>query len=166
MSETTTAPVGLRQRPLDLILVIFFAIFAFTSLVMELYIVFDVDLRHSSDPFARLWYFYAARWDPIFLATPLFLKVMCAIDAFVFGPFYLVLIYAFVRRRNWIRIPALIFVSAIVYSTIVYFAVELIGESHRADMLMVVLINVPYTIVPLWLAYRVRHAEPFSPAGR
>ena len=152
----------LRDRPFDLVLVIFFAIFAFTSLVMEMYIVFGVDLRRASDPLGRLWHFYAARWDPLFLDTPLYLKVMCGIDGFLFGPFYLVLIYAFARSRDWIRVPALLFVAAIVYSTLVYFAVELLGEARRADLLMVVLVNVPYTIVPLLLAYRVRQARPFG----
>ena len=152
----------LRERPLDVVLVGFFCLFAFTSLVMEMYVVFGVDLRSARDPMARAWHFYAASWDPIFLDTPLWLRVMCGIDAFVFGPFYVVLIYAFVRGRDWIRLPALVFVSAIVYSTLVYFGVELLGEGARANLPMVVLVNVPYTLVPLLLAWRMRRPRPFA----
>lgn len=156
---------ALRARPIDLGLVVCFAIFAFTSLVMEMYITFEIDLAASTDPFGRLWHFYAASWDPIFLDVPLYLWVMCTIDAFVFGPFYLVLIYALVRERDWIRIPAFVYVSAIVYSTIVYFGIELIGERHRANMWMVVAVNIPYTIVPLVLAWRLRRPAPFGSAA-
>ena len=143
----------------DRVLVGFFALFAFTSLVMEPYFVFGIDY-HRHDPFAAGWLFYS-QFDPAFLDRPLWLRIMCGIDLFLFGPFYLILIYAFVKRRNWIRVPALLYVSAIVYSTILYFAWEFVSERGRANLLMVVVINIPYTLVPLWLAWRVRAADPF-----
>ncbi|MFN7952714.1 MAG: emopamil-binding family protein [bacterium] len=152
----------LGNRALDRVLVACFALFAFTSLAMEPYVVFGLDLRRAGDPLAAGWLFYASRWDPAFLDPPLFLRVMCAIDCFVFGPFYLVLIYAFVKRREWIRAPALVFVGAVVYSTLVYFGWELSSERGRADLPMVVLVNVPYTVVPLVLAARLRRSPPFT----
>ena len=147
---------------MDRLLILAFACFCVTSLVFEMFIVFDVDLVAATDPVGRIWYWYASSFDPIFLDTPLWLRVMCAIDAFVFGPFYLVLIYAFVRRREWIRLPALCYVSAIVYSTVVYFAVELIAEAGRADLLWVVVINIPYTLVPLVVGWRVWRSPVFE----
>jgi hypothetical protein len=148
-------PTPLRRRPLDLVLVACYALFAFTSLVMEMYIVFGVDLRDpGADPFARAWAFYC-RWDPLFYDTPTWLRIMCGVDGFVFGPFYLVLIWALVREREWIRVPALVYVGAIVYSTLVYFGYEFVVEAGRANLAMVVLVNVPYTIMPLVLAWRV-----------
>jgi hypothetical protein len=148
-------PTPLRRRPFDLLLVATFALFAFTSLVMEMYIVFGVDLRDpGSDPFARAWALYCT-WDPIFLDTPLWLRIMCGIDGFVFGPFYLVLVWALAKERAWIQLPALLYAAAIVYSTIVYFGYEFIAEAGRADMTMVVLVNIPYTIMPLALAWRM-----------
>lgn len=157
----TPPPPSLRERPLDLFLVACFCLFAFTSLVMEMYIVFDVDLRTASDPLGRAWRFYC-QWDPLFLDTPLWLRIMCGIDGFVFGPFYLVAIYALVRRRPWIRLPALLYVAAIVYSTLVYFGYEFIAERERANLLMVTLINVPYTIIPLVFGWRMWRARPFG----
>ncbi|KIG18403.1 hypothetical protein DB30_00688 [Enhygromyxa salina] len=151
----------LSQRRLDLALVACFCVFAFTSLVMEMYIVFGVDLRAATDPFGSAWRFYA-QWDPLFFDTPLWLRIMCGIDGFVFGPFYLVLIWAFVRGHAWIRIPALLYVSAIVYSTLVYFGYEFVAERERANLAMVVLVNVPYTIVPIVLGWRVRARDPFA----
>mmetsp|Transcript_30982 Transcript_30982/g.48286 ORF Transcript_30982/g.48286 Transcript_30982/m.48286 type:complete len:95 (-) Transcript_30982:69-353(-) len=80
---------------------------------------------------------------------------MCTIDGFVFGPFYLYLIYSFITRNNNVKSPAIFYVGAIVYSTIVYFGVEFVEERERADLLWVFIINIPYTIVPLILGWRV-----------
>jgi hypothetical protein len=150
------------RRPFDLALVCFFALAAFTSLVMEPYFVFGVDYHRPGDPFAAGWLLYATSWDPAFVDRPLFLRVICGIDLFVFGPFYLVLIYAFIKRRDWIRLPGLLYASAIVYSTVEYFAWEFIGERSRANLAMVVVCNIPYTVMPLLAAYRLRHPNPFS----
>lgn len=156
--------IPLKQRPLDIFLVACFAVFAFTSLVYEQYIVFGVDLAATTDPIGRSWYWYARSFDPIFLDTPLWLRIMCGIDAYLFGPFYLVLIYAFVRARDWIRIPALIYGAAIVYSTLVYFSWEVLDAGNRAEanLPMIFLVNIPYTLVPLLLMWRVWHPLPFE----
>ena len=162
------AVMPLRSRPFDAFLVFWFCLFAVSSLVYEQFIVFGIDLSRTTDIFGRSWYWYAASFDPIFLETPLWLRIMCTIDAYVFGPFYLVLIYALVRERNWIRIPALLYGTAIVYSTVVYFGYEFLDEANRAeaDLLAVFIVNVPYTIVPLLLMWRMRRGEPFASPGR
>lgn len=154
----------LRQRPLDAVLVFFFCVFAATSLVYEQYIVFDVDLSKTTDVFGRSWYWYARSFDPIFLETPLWLRIMCTVDAYVFGPMYLVLIFAFIKACNWVRVPALVYGSAIVYSTVVYFGWEFLDARNRAEanLLAVTIVNIPYTVVPLLLMWRVREPEPFA----
>jgi len=154
----------LRRRPLDAFLVFWFCLFAVSSLVYEQFIVFGVDLSAATDIFGRSWYWYARSFDPIFLDTPSWLRVMCTIDAYVFGPFYLVLIYALVREQNWIRIPALLYGAAIVYSTLVYFGYEFLDEANRAhaNLLAVLLVNIPFTLLPLLLMWRVRHPDPFG----
>ena len=155
----------LRKRPFDAFLVCWFTVFALTSLVYEQFVVFGVDLAATGDPFGRSWYWYARMFDPVFLAPPLWLRIMCAIDAYVFGPCYLVLIYAFTRCRNWIRVPALLYGAAIVYSTLVYFAWEVLDPANRAqaNLLGVFVVNIPYTIVPLLLLWRVRRPDVFVP---
>ena len=159
----------LRARPFDVFLIVWFCVFAVTSLIYEQYIVFGVDLAATTDVFGRSWYWYASSFDPVFLDTPLWLRIMCGIDAFVFGPFYLVLIYALARGRNWIRVPALLYGAAIVYSTVVYFGWEFLDPGNRADahLLGVFVVNIPYTVVPLLLMWRMRRRDPFpEPAER
>ncbi len=65
------------------------------------------------------------------------------------------------------RIPALLYGSAIVYSTLVYFGWEFLDETNRAqaNLVAVLLVNIPYTIVPILPMWRVRHREPFGGAG-
>ncbi len=154
----------LRERPGDAALVFFFGIFAITSFVYEPFITFGVDLSKSTSLVGRSWFWYAESFDPVFLDTPLWLRIMCTIDFVVFGPCYLVFIYAFIKDRDWVRVPALIYGSAIVYSTLVYFGWEFLDANNRAhaNLAMVVLINIPYTIVPLALMWRVRRPKPFS----
>lgn len=154
----------ISSRPLDLFLVAWFVVFAFTSLVYEQYIVFGVDLAASTDLIGRSWYWYASSFDPVFLDTPLWLRIMCGIDAYVFGACYPVFIYAFIRGRDWVRLPALLYGAAIVYSTLVYFGWEFLDAANRteANLPMVLLVNIPYTLVPLLLMWRVRRPRPFS----
>jgi hypothetical protein len=154
----------LRKRPLDAFLVCCFCMFAVSSLIYEQFIVFGMDLSTTTDPFGRSWYWYALSFDPVFLDTPLWLRIMCAIDGYVFGPCYLLFIFAFVKERNWVRIPALLYGSAIVYSTVVYFGWEFLDHANRAqaNLFAVFVVNIPYTVVPLLLMWRVRHPEPFG----
>jgi hypothetical protein len=157
--------IPLRARPLDAFLVFWFCVFCVSSFIYEQFIVFGVDLSTTESVFGRSWYWYAKSFDPVFLDPPLWLRVMCTIDGYIFGACYPVFIYAFARRRNWVRIPALLYGSAIVYSTLVYFGWEFLDPANRADanLLAVFVINVPYTLVPLLLMWRVRHPDPFCP---
>ncbi len=103
----------LHRRPLDLILVTFFVLFAFTSLVMEPYFVFGLLVCRA-------------------LGSDL--------------------------PRGTAALAHHLFASAMVYSTVVYFAIEIIGERGRANLPMVIAINVPYTLVALVLGWRLRRA--------
>ncbi len=154
----------LRERPFDVFLVFCFSVFAVSSFIYEQFVVFGIDLSTARDVFGRSWYWYARSFDPVFLDPPLWLRIMCTIDGYVFGACYPVFIYAFVRGRNWVRIPALLYGSAIVYSTLVYFGWEFLDEANRAEanLLAVFVVNIPYTVVPLLLMWRVRHPEPFT----
>jgi hypothetical protein len=149
-----------RLPPIDRVLIACFALFAFTSIFMEPYVTFGVDLTRAGGPLARAWYFYARSWDPLFLDPPLYLRVMTGVDEWIFGPMYVVLIYAFLRRREWIRAPALLYCGAIVYSTLVYFLTEFLGEGQRANLAMVTAVNIPYAIIPCALAWRFWGSGP------
>jgi hypothetical protein len=161
----SSRPIRPPLQPVDRVLIGAFCVFAFTSIFMEPYIVFAVDLRHATDPLGRLWHFYASHWDPLFFDHPFYMRVMTGIDEWVYGPMYLLLIYAFVRRANWIRTPALLYGGAIIYSTLVYFLVEFLSQAHRANLAMVLVVNIPYTVIPGVLVWRMWAGDPFPAAG-
>jgi hypothetical protein len=106
---------------------------------------------------------YAA-WagDDFLLADNAFARVTTAISGFVYGPFYLVLVYAFVRGRNWIRVPALIYAGAILHGMIEYTAWEFgIGPAPTRPLVFWAF-NGPYALVPALLVWRMWRDEPFS----
>jgi hypothetical protein len=100
-----------------------------------------------------LWMIYA-HWDPLFLEVPLWLRVLCSIEVFVFGPLYLITAWGILRRASWLKALALPFSGALVYSTGVYFTMELLEAMPGTNMLMVFAVNLPWTIVPLMLMWR------------
>lgn len=156
---------------LELVLAAWFAVFVVTSLIFEAYVVFDVDIATrpdgSYDPFLWCWWWYATSFDPLFLRTPLWLRVMCGIDMVAFGPFHAVLVRALTRKggiATWgpgMRAATIAYVSAIVYSTVVYFGAEA-GDWWEGrdghDMLAVLVVNIPWTIVPLVLLWAMLRA--------
>lgn len=151
------------RRPLDRVFIVAFSIFAFTSLVLEQWIVFGVDLRAATDPIGQAWRWYAESFDPLLFERLLSIRVMFGIDAFVFGTFYIVLVYAFIRRRNWIRMPALLYGAAMFYSVVVYVLMEAFSEhAAQTNLPMVLLIGAPYTVMPLLLMYRMWKPDPFG----
>lgn len=154
---------------LDRVLLSTFALFLFVAWFFEPYVVYlcpDWDLRTpecQATITGQLWHYYAVTFDPIFLQLPLWLRIVCSLDTFLFGPFYLASIYAFATSQQgspWYRLVALPYSGALLYSTVVYFAYEVIAEAHRASMLWVFLINLPWTLAPVLLVLRLQLEPP------
>ena len=179
----------LSQRGYDWIFIIVFSAFVFTSFAADL-----VNAVTRPDPdsgyfWARAVYnAYAVGNDPLLIANPLFLRVMTAISAFLFGPFYIVLVIAFIKGKNWIRPFALVYVGMIIESMIVLLVVEFAGDLALFEMMgaggvksaaelaeegltpslavlrpgKFLLYNLPYKLFPLLLAVRMWRPKPFS----
>lgn len=149
------------MRTLDSILVVCLWIFAFTALVFEPLYYFGCNWNYDNCAEASsiirivgdIWLIYG-RWDPLFLKIPPFLQVMCAIEVFVFGPLYAITAYGLQYQRKWLPSVALPFTAALFYSTVVYFGVEFLFTEPGTDVFMVFVINIPWSIVPVLLAYR------------
>lgn len=102
-----------------------------------------------------LWSLYTF-FDPIFEQPPLWLRVMCWIEVLVFGPLYFVSAFALEHRKPWARSLILPFAGALLYSTLVYFSLELGSEAvPGTNDVVVVLVNAPWTVLPLLLVYLV-----------
>jgi hypothetical protein len=163
--------IPLRERPADWLFVLAFAFFAFSSACSDALVACGVAIAPDSPSFwARANYWYAAGTDPLLLTPPPSLRVQTFVSAFVFGPFYLVLVYAFARGCDWVRIPAIVYAAAMLYGMVVFLGTEFLGGLRPTNLPRFLAFNLPYVAVPLLLAWRVRRPHPFSaltsPAGR
>ena len=187
MNDERVRPLG--QRGYDWIFIIVFSAFVFTSFAADL-----VNAVSRPDPdsgyfWARAVYnAYALGNDPLLIANPTFLRAMTAISAFLFGPFYIVLVIAFIKGKNWIRPFALLYAGMIIESMIVLLVVEFAGDLSLYETMgaggvktaaelaekgltpslavlrpgKFLLYNLPYKLFPLLLAVRMWRPRPFS----
>ena len=136
-----------------------------------------VDWRISHCPdgaINSLWRTYIS-WDPLFIRVPPFLRIMCSIEVFVFGPSYALMALALRQPAppRWFPGFALAFSGALLYSTAVFFTYEvLFAPRDFVNLPMVCLVNAPWSLLPLALGTRalelIRAAQllgPTSPRG-
>jgi len=159
----TRRVVPLSQRSGDWFFVLAFSVFAFTSFFSDALAGLGVEFRPDSASFwNRANYWYAADTDPYFLTHPVHLRIQTFISGFVFGPFYVVLVYAFVTGKDWVRLPAIIYVSAMAYGMLIFLGSEFLGGLPPTNFAKFAAFNFPYLLAPLMLGYRMRREYPFS----
>lgn len=156
----------LNQRRIDVFFAIAFSLFALTSGIADALPTLGVELRPDSPNFlARANYNYAFGCDPLFLHAPIWMRFVTGLSAFVYGPFYLLLVYCLVKGRNWIQLPAVIYATMITSITgVVVFGVEFFGEAEWRcqNIAKFLCYNTPYVLIPLLLLIRMRKPEPFT----
>ncbi len=112
-------------------------------------------------------HWWGRTFDPVLLARPAWWKVTIWIDGLFFGPFYIVAIYAYIKGKEWIRIPSIIYASTLLTVVLVILGEE-IGGTHTTPHLPIVLLaNLPWLLFPIYIIYRLgRYAEPFTLPAR
>jgi hypothetical protein len=160
-----TQNLPLRQRPVDLFFAIVFLLFAVTSAISDAIPTLGIAMDpHSANALARANYWYAVSTDPLFMHPPVWMRIVTGLSAFVYGPFYLLLVYCLVKGKNWIQLPSVIYATMIVTLTgIVVFGVEFFGEPafRTPDPVKFLAFNLPYVLIPLLLLIRMRKPNPF-----
>jgi hypothetical protein len=87
--------IPFKQRPFDVFLAMVFAVFAVTTAMADFMPTLGVELTADSpNPLVRMNYAYAADTDPLFLRHPLWMRLVTGLSAFVYAPFYVVLVWA------------------------------------------------------------------------
>jgi hypothetical protein len=160
-----TQNLPLRHRPVDLFFAIVFLLFAVTSAISDAIPTLGIAMDpHSANALARANYWYAVSADPLFMHPPVWMRIVTGLSAFVYGPFYLLLVYCLVKGKNWIQLPSVIYATMIVTLTgIVVFGVEFFGEPtfRTPDPVKFLAFNLPYVLIPLLLLIRMRKPNPF-----
>jgi hypothetical protein len=115
----------------------------------------------SPYPPFRALYDWAERVEPAHLDPPASLVFRSLLDGFVHAPFLCVLLWAIVRGWNPIRIPALLYAASAVTNMAGYFWESFHGAAPPLQAGTFWAFNLPWLLVPILLAVRMRRPEPF-----
>jgi EXPERA (EXPanded EBP superfamily) len=170
------SPIPLRDRRYDWFFIVVFTMFIGSSFTGDI-----VNMVGRPDPdsdffLARLVYHvYADGTDPLLIANPRFLQVGASVSAVVFGTFYVLLVYSFIRGREWIRRPSFIYTGMVVQTTFIVVMVGFAGDARLfqavcntaydytfTNVPKALAYNLPYIIVPILLTARMWRPHPFT----
>lgn len=166
-----TAP--LRNRRFDWVLLAFFAV----NLFFITYFI-DIEQLTIANPFhfhypawppsaiVNLVHSYGRQFDPLLMARPAFWRMTIWIDVLWNGPFYVAALYAIVRGREWIRVPALIWSGSMSAVVLVILSEEYSGVHRSPHFAVVLLLNLPWLALPAATIIRMARAHPFTAPAR
>jgi hypothetical protein len=162
----TLANLPLRRRGFDFVFIVFFCWAFVTCIISDAIPTLGIVQSADSPNILAQWnYAYASVNDPLFLNPPVWMRFVTGLSAFVYAPFYVVLVYALITARNWIQLPSVIYATMIASITgIVVFGVEFFGEPEwrTPNPLGFLAFNLPYVLIPLLLLIRMRKPMPFT----
>jgi len=153
--------VRLAHRKGDIFFICCFAFFAFTSFSSDAF--HALGLLHGEGFWAEVnrWYARVAA-DQFYLDNHLWSRYSTVVSGLIFGPFYVLLVYAFIRGANWIRTPALIYVGAMLHGTLEFLWWEYAVGPAPGNPLVFWALSFPYVLVPLLLGVRMWKPVPFA----
>ncbi len=166
-------PLQLARRRIDLVFIAFFLInVCFVTYVVDIEQLVIANPYHFVYPFwpppamVNMVHWWGRTFDPLLMARPVWWKMTIWMDALGFGPFYAVAIYAFIRGREWIRLPTIIWASVMMTNVAIIMSEEMGGPHATPHPAIVWAANLPWLLVPIAAIIRMARAEhPFSVAA-
>jgi hypothetical protein len=157
-----SAPVPLRQRPFDWLLLGFFwlnlLLITYTFDIEQVIILDTSRFAYPAWPPAAvvdLAHWWGRHYDPLLLARPVWWRATIWIDLLFFGPFYAAAIYAFTRGREWIRVPALLWAAVMMTNVTIILSEEAFGPFASPALAAVVAANASWLVFPILVIARV-----------
>ena len=162
--------VPLRERKYDIVFIVFFLINAYVHHVhRRSRDSWSSPTRQNFDypvwpppPLVDLVHWYGNNYDPLLMARPPFWRMTIWIDVIFFGPFYAFAIYAFIRGRNWIRVPALVWSGTMMANVLIILMDERYGVTPAPNFWFVLALNLPWLLFPFAVIWRMRRDTPFT----
>jgi hypothetical protein len=156
----------LRKRPIDIFFICIFSVFIVTCIISDSVEGLGLDQVADSTNILVQWnYTYSSNFDPLYQSHPLWLRFISGTSAFLYLPFYVILIISLAKGWNRIQLFAVIYATMIISLTAIpIFGVEFFGGpgERTPNPLVFLLYNAPYVLVPLLLLIRMRKPEPFA----
>ena len=148
----------LCKRRWDIFFMVVFGLFACTSAVSDAIPTLGVAIGPHASFLGRINWAYGHDTDPLFIRPPVWMRFVTGLSAFVYGPFYLLLVYCLATGRNWIQVPAVMYATAISFITgVVVFGAEFFGTDPAMRVQ-----NVPkFLVANVWYVFPAA-----SPAGQ
>jgi hypothetical protein len=169
MADPTRVPVPLSRRPIDWLILVFLALNATVITYMvdleQLVIADPADFDYPPWPppaLVDLVHWYGEGYDPLLMARPPFWQMTIWIDVLFFGPFYFFAIYAFVRGRDWIRVPALVWSGTMAANVLILLFEERYGQWASPAFGMVLAANASWLVMPCVMIWRMWRDHPFT----
>jgi hypothetical protein len=162
-SSPIVNPKPVSRSPLDLTLVVFFAISVLYGLLFSLPEGLGVPVSPDSPwPPLRSLHGWAVAQEPAHLDPPPVLLASCLLDGFFLTPVLVVIIYGLVQRRGWVRTPSLVYAGAAVTNMFFYFFQTFTGPHPPINLAVYLPFNLPWLIAPIVLGIRVWPRNVFS----
>lgn len=162
--------IPLRERKLDWISLAFFIVnLAFITYIVDLEQLVIPDTAKFIYPvwppkfFVDLFHWFGNTFDPALMARPVWWKMTIWIDVLIFGPFYAAAIYAFIKGKEWIRIPTIITSSMLITNVIIILGEEAAGTHATPHFGVVFMANLSWILFPIYNIIRMARTEhPFT----
>jgi hypothetical protein len=117
------------------------------------------------EPAVDLSHWWGYNFDHDLLARPAWWRVTIWFDNLGFGPFYLVTIYAYIKGKDWIQIPSVIYASAFFTIVLIILGEAWRGQYASPHLPIVLLANLAWLTFPVIIIARMwRAAHPFTRA--
>jgi EXPERA (EXPanded EBP superfamily) len=165
-TSAKSANLPLTKRPIDIFFIVLFSVFIITCIISDSVEGLGIpQVAHSTNLLAQWNYTYAAHYDPLYQKEEVWLRFISGTSAFLYLPFYVILIISLVKGWNRIQIFAVIYATMIVSLTAIpIFGAEFFGPLPTPNPGMFLLYNGPYVLFPLLLLIRMRKPLPFQRA--
>lgn len=154
----------IHRRPVDLLLVCFFAISVLYGFLFSLPEGLGVPVSADSPwPPLRSLHEWAVAEEPAHLDPPPNLIAACLFDGFFQAPVLLFVIFGLLRPRPWLRPLGLFYAGAATTNMFFYFTQTFLGPHPPPNTAWYLAFNLPWLIAPLVLGGRLLWARTLAP---
>ncbi|GFR39583.1 hypothetical protein Agub_g43, partial [Astrephomene gubernaculifera] len=141
--------MGVLTSVLDTIFLIYFALHIPTTILVDSQSVIPAEYF---PPWAKelLQWHIDTNGDHLVSKNPVWFKSLVACELALQLPLFFVITYGFLRRRNWIRMPCILYGTHVATTMAPILADILFGlDSTSPKKLNLALIYLPYLVIPL-----------------